>query len=50
VECAVEHNVRQVQRRLLDQSPTLERLAREGRLVITGGKYLLDTGEVRFFQ
>jgi len=48
VECAVQQNVRESERLLVEGSPVLARLAREGRLVIAGGEYQLDTGLVRF--
>ncbi|MGA2079940.1 MAG: carbonic anhydrase [Holophaga sp.] len=48
VECAVQQNIREAERLLVEGSPVLARLVWEGRLVIAGGEYHLDTGLVRF--
>jgi carbonic anhydrase len=48
VECAIQQNIRQAERHLLDNSPVLAGLVRAGRLVVAGGEYQLDTGRVSF--
>jgi carbonic anhydrase len=43
-------NVKLVVAAIRDQSPVLAKLERDGKLVITGGLYHLDTGRIEFFQ
>jgi carbonic anhydrase len=50
VERVALENTRQQMRAILERSPILEHLFREGRIGIVGGMYSVETGEVTFFE
>jgi carbonic anhydrase len=50
VERVAVENTRQQMRAILERSPILEHLFREGRIGIVGGMYSVETGEVTFFE
>jgi carbonic anhydrase len=50
VEQVAIENTRHQMRAVLDRSPILEHLYREGRIGIVGGVYSVETGEVTFFE
>ena len=50
VERVALENTRQQMRAILERSPILEHLFKEGRIGIVGGMYSVETGEVTFFE
>jgi carbonic anhydrase len=50
VERVAVENTRHQMQTILDRSPVLGRLHREGRIGIVGGTYSVETGEVQFFE
>ena len=50
VERVARENTRQQMRAILERSPILEHLFKEGRIGIVGGMYSVETGEVTFFE
>ncbi len=50
VEQVAVENTRNQMRAVLDRSPILEHLFREGRVGLVGGIYAVETGEVTFFE
>jgi hypothetical protein len=50
VERVARENTRQQMRAILERSPILEHLFREGRIGIVGGMYSVETDEVMFFE
>jgi carbonic anhydrase len=50
VEQVVVANTRHQMRAVLERSPILEHLFREGRIGLVGGVYAVETGEVTFFE
>lgn len=50
VEQVALENTRLQMRAVLERSPILERLFREGRVGLVGGVYSVETGEVTFFE
>jgi carbonic anhydrase len=50
VEQVAVENTRRQMRAVLERSPILEHLFREGRIGLVGGVYSVETGEVTFFE
>lgn len=50
VERVALENTRQQMRAILERSPILEHLFREGKIGIVGGMYSVESGEVAFFE
>jgi len=50
VEQVAVENTRHQMRAVLERSPILEHLFREGRIGLVGGVYAVETGEVTFFE
>jgi carbonic anhydrase len=50
VEQVAAENTRHQMRAVLERSPILEHLCREGRIGLVGGVYAVETGEVTFFE
>src|SRR5690606_20787002 len=50
VESVAIENIRQQLRAILDRSPILEHLYRQGRIGFVGGVYSVDSGEVTFIE
>jgi carbonic anhydrase len=50
VEQVAVANTRHQMRAILERSPILEHLFREGRIGLVGGVYAVETGEVTFFE
>ncbi|MEZ5419480.1 MAG: carbonic anhydrase family protein [Vicinamibacterales bacterium] len=50
VERVAVENTRHQMRTILERSPLLERLFREGKIGIVGGMYSVESGEVSFFE